>query len=192
MDTTATYTDMDLNNSSDMQIRDMLFQRGLSVPLTEDNKLIRRHAVSMLMDWRQDHAKADTSSRKCKVIFHSSSNPSAGPYVFASVNTHNFQAPYGKEVVVPEFMLRECIDRAYTTTYQSQQDEFGRQSSVEVRIPTYPYTFLGYVEEQPDGTEQVVPTLDQVGKMAEDATKVELVMPVKRGPGRPRKNPVIE
>ena len=50
------FTDTDLNSASDMQIRDMLFERGLHIPLTEDNKLIRKHAVRLLMDWRQDHA----------------------------------------------------------------------------------------------------------------------------------------
>ena len=141
------------------------------------------------MDWRQEHAGVDPTTRKCRVIFHTSSNPSAGPYVFASVNNKNFQAPYGKEVVVPEYMLRECIDRAYTTSYQSKSDEFGRQSTVEVKIPTYPYTFLGYVEEQPDGTEEVVPTPEQVTKMTEDSlNSIQIPEIVKRRPGRPRKN----
>lgn len=187
MATTVTFTDMDLNSASDMQVRDMLFERGLSIPLTEENKLIRKHAIALLMDWRQEHAN-DPLSRKCRVIFHTSSNPSAGPYVYASVNNKNFQAPFGKEVTVPEYMLRECIDRAYTTSYQTQQDEFGRQSTVEVHIPTYPYTFLGYVEEQVDGSLEVVPTPDQVGHMADEAMKITLDMPAKRGPGRPRKN----
>lgn len=190
MANTPVFTDTDLNSASDMQVRDMLFERGLHIPLTEDNKLIRKHAIRLLMDWRQDHASMNENARKCRVIFHTSSNPSAGPYVYASVNSKNFQAPYGKAVVVPEYMLRECIDRAYTTSYQTQQDEFGRQSTVEVHIPTYPYTFLGYVEEQVDGTEEVVPTPEQVGKMEADALDVQLVMPVKRGPGRPRKNSV--
>ena len=185
----TSFTDMDLNTASDLQIRDMLFERGLHIPLTEDNKLIRKHAVSLLMNWRQEHAGVDPTTRKCRVIFHTSSNPSAGPYVFASVNNKNFQAPYGKEVVVPEYMLRECIDRAYTTSYQSKSDEFGRQSTVEVKIPTYPYTFLGYVEEQPDGTEEVVPTPEQVIKMTEDSlNSIQIPEIVNRRPGRPRKN----
>ena len=50
------------------------------------------------------------------------------------------------------------------------------------------FTFLGYVEEQADGTEEVVPTPEQVGKMEADALDIQLTMPVKRGPGRPRKN----
>ena len=107
MANTPVFTDTDLNSASDMQVRDMLFERGLHIPLTEDNKLIRKHAIRLLMDWRQDHASMNENARKCRVIFHTSSNPSAGPYVYASVNSKNFQAPYGKEVIVPEYMLRE-------------------------------------------------------------------------------------
>lgn len=183
---TSSFTDMDLNSASDMQIRDMLFKRGLQIPLTEENKLIRNHAVRILQDWKQDHLKKE-DGRKCRVIFHNSASPSAGPYVYASVNTKNFQAPYGTEVVVPEYMLRECIDRAYTTTFQAVKDELGRETVVENHLPTYPYTFLGYVEEQPDGKEMFVPTADQVGVLMDNSLMDVSINFPKRGPGRPRK-----
>ena len=131
---------------TDLELRDQLFDRGLAVPLTEDNKLIRKQAVTLLQNWAQEHEN-DVKSRKCKVIFHQSGNPSSGPYVFASINDKNFQAPYNKEVIVPEYMLRECIDRAQIVSYRQERDEHNRNQLVEVRTPLYPYTFLGYVDE---------------------------------------------
>jgi hypothetical protein len=74
-------------------------------------------------------------------------NPSAGPYVFASLNEKTFQAPYEKEVVLPEYVLRECIDRAVTTNIVYEEDEFGRTKTKEQKTPLYPYTLVGYVED---------------------------------------------
>lgn len=162
MANTPVFTDTDLNSASDMQIRDMLFERGLHIPLTEDNKLIRKHAVRLLMDWRQDHAGVDSTARKCRVIFHTSSNPSAGPYVFASVNSKNFQAPYGKEVIVPEYMLRECIDRAYTTSYQTQQDEFGRSLLLKFTFLRIPIRSLVMLRNRLMGRKKWFPLLNRL------------------------------
>lgn len=131
---------------TDVELRDALFQRGLAIPTTDDGKLIRKHALQMLHDWEQQFELA-TPKRKCRVIFHQSGNPSSGPYVFASINEKNFQAPFNKEVVVPEYMLRECIDRAQIVSYREERDEYNRPQVVEVRTPIYPYTFLGYVED---------------------------------------------
>nr|DAS94425.1 MAG TPA: hypothetical protein [Caudoviricetes sp.] len=133
-------------SGTDLELRDALFQRGLAIPLTEENQLIRAHALQMLRDWEQQHEN-EAPARKCRVIFHQSGNPSSGPYVYASINEKNFQAPFNKEVVIPEYMLRECIDRAQIVSYREEKDEYNRPVTVEVRTPIYPYTFLGYVEE---------------------------------------------
>lgn len=127
-------------------LRDELFKRRLFIPTDENGKLIREHAITLLQEWETTHSY-DENKRKCKVIFHHSMNPSAGPYVFASVNEKNFRAPYEKEVVVPEYMLRECIDRAVTTNIVYEEDEYGRMQTREQKTPVYPYTLLGYAED---------------------------------------------
>lgn len=136
-------------SGSELYLRDQLFQRGIKIPESDEGKLIRKHALQLLRNWEQNYADM-APKRKCRVIFHTSSNPSSGPYVFASVNNKNFQAPYGKEVVIPEYMLRECIDRAQTITYITVKDEYNRDRIEEQRSPLYPYTFLGYVYDELD------------------------------------------
>ena len=128
-------------------LRDELFKRKLFIPTDDEGKLIRAHAITLLQEWETEHPY-DKKPRKCRVIFHHSMNPSAGPYVFASINEKNFQAPYEKEVIIPEYMLRECIDRAVTKSIVYEEDEFGRTQTVEHKTPVYPYTMLGYVEEE--------------------------------------------
>lgn len=141
---------VNFKGSSDY-LRDELFKRNLFIPTDDEGKLIRAHAISLLQDWESNHPY-DVKPRKCRVIFHHSMNPSAGPYVFASVNEKNFQAPYEKEVIVPEYMLRECIDRAVTTNIVYEEDEFGRTQTKEQKTPLYPYTMLGYVDEEESTT----------------------------------------
>ena len=132
-------------------LRDELFKRKLFIPTDDEGKLIRAHAITLLQEWETEHPY-DKKPRKCRVIFHHSMNPSAGPYVFASINEKNFQAPYEKEVIIPEYMLRECVDRAVTKSIVYEEDEFGRTQTVEHKTPVYPYTMLGYVEEEQEET----------------------------------------
>lgn len=138
-------TKVNFKGTSDY-LRDELFKRNLFIPTDEEGKLIREHAISLLQDWEATH-KYDEKPRKCRVIFHHSMNPSAGPYVFASLNEKTYQAPYEKEVVLPEYVLRECIDRAVTTNIVYEEDEFGRTRTKEQKTPLYPYTLVGYVED---------------------------------------------
>lgn len=135
-------------SGTDAYLRDELFKRNMFIPLDENNKLIRKHAISLLQEWETVHSDSN-GSRKCRVIFHASMNPSAGPYVFASVNDKTYKAPYEKEVQIPEYILRECIDRAVTTDYKfADDDNTGRAKRIEVKTPVYPYTFMGYVDEE--------------------------------------------
>lgn len=129
----------------DAEIMSLMRAWNLTPPLTEEGRLAREEACARCREWENAQASCDTNKR-VRVIFHSSSNPSAGPYVFASINDKNFQAPFEKEVEIPEYMLRECIDRAKTTFFEQQEDERGRRVTVQRSTPTYPYTYLGIVE----------------------------------------------
>lgn len=143
-------------NGTDAHLRDALFVRDLFIPLDENNKLIRKHAVMLLQEWEDSHRK--DNSRRVRVIFHKSMSPSGGPYVFASVNNHTIQAPYEKPVDIPEYFLTECIDRAVTLSrYESGNVN---SSSVVNRIPTYPYTRLGYADEL--DAVKTAPTIEDV------------------------------
>ena len=124
----------------------LMRNRGLVPPLTDTGNLARAEAITRCIEWDNLQASCDTS-RKVRVIFHSSSNCSAGPYVFASVNDKNFQAPYEKEVEIPEYMLRECIDRAKSISYEKRVEREGRSHTVQHSTPVYPYTYLGVVGE---------------------------------------------
>lgn len=120
---------------------------GLKVPTAYDGTFDRERALE-LRKMKLEEIEVDKKlRRKVRVMFHHSTNPSAGGYVYGSVNDHNFQAPYGVEVEIPEFVLRGSIDNAKTVTYErisrpGQPDEFVRRETM-----VYPYTFLGYAEE---------------------------------------------
>ena len=129
------------NTLKDAELIKACDDRGFIAPMNEDGRVIRTEAIRMLKERDDTEAKNDVSERVW-VVFHNSGSPSAGPYVFASVNEKNFQAPYEKEVCIPKYFLTECIDRAYTIkrSYSIQAD--GSTASVVTKMPTYPYTVI--------------------------------------------------
>ena len=129
------------NTLKDAELIKACDDRGFVAPMNEDGRVIRTEAIRMLKERDDTEAKNDVSERVW-VVFHNSGSPSAGPYVFASVNEKNFQAPYEKEVCIPKYFLTECIDRAFTIkrSYSIQAD--GSTASVVTKIPTYPYTII--------------------------------------------------
>lgn len=129
------------NTLKDAELIKACDDRGFIAPMNEDGRVIRTEAIRMLKERDDTEAKNDVSERVW-VVFHNSGSPSAGPYVFASVNEKNFQAPYEKEVCIPKYFLTECIDRAYTIkrSYSIQAD--GSTASVVTKMPTYPYTII--------------------------------------------------
>ena len=137
----------------DVELVKLLRERNCVVPYTDEGRVMKHEAIRVLME--QD-ANAANMKQKARVIFHNSSSPSAGPYVFASVNDRNFQAPFEKEVIIPAYFLRECIDRARTKKYVYKENGHGGFDTEVMYIPTYPYTFLGFVD---DATEETAATV---------------------------------
>lgn len=135
------------NTLKDAELIKACDDRGFIAPMNEDGRVIRTEAIRMLKERDDTEAKNDVSERVW-VVFHNSGSPSAGPYVFASVNEKNFQAPYEKEVCIPKYFLTECIDRAYTIkrSYSIQAD--GSTASVVTKMPTYPYTVIRSASEE--------------------------------------------
>ena len=128
----------------DGELIQILRDRGLRPAMNEEGRLMRFECYNVLREADERDAVTEKQKRRVRVTFQSSTSPSAGPYVFASINDKNFQAPFDTEVEIPEYMLRECIDRAKTIVYE-QEGNFGRR--VPRFVSTYPYTFHGYVED---------------------------------------------
>ena len=181
----------DLRTMTTDELRTVLNKLGLSYPTNFDGTFNRAAAISAIINWKQEQGKDSAPTRKCRVIFHRSGNPSSGSSVFASINGRNFQAPDGVEVCVPEYMIRECIDRAQVTEYTYAQDVNGKSRVVESHIPLYPYTLLGYVE---DPVEEAKPTVASVNAAIEETLNeasrptFEVVLPTPKKRGRPRKD----
>ena len=178
----------DLRTMTTDELRAVLSKLGLSFPLNFDGSFNRSAAISSIVNWRQEQGKEDLPTRKCRVTFHKSGNPSSGSYVFASINGRNFQAPFGKEVVVPEYMLKECIDRAQTTEYTFVKNMQGQTEVVESHTPLYPFTLLGYVEEAPKVAAIDVNAV--IEEVLEDYTRqpIAVTLPTPKKRGRPRKD----
>ena len=121
--------------------------RNIIAPLNEEGRVIRAEAIRALKQRDDTEAKNDVTERVW-VVFHNSGSPSAGPYVFASINEKNFQAPYEKEVCIPKYFLTECIDRAQTIKRQYSIQADGSSASIVTRIPTYPYTIVRTATEE--------------------------------------------
>lgn len=141
-------TKIDYTKFKDADLLAELRERGRVAPLNEDGRVMRNECIIMLNEMDDLEAKHDIHE-KVRVIFHNSGNPSAGPYVFASINEKNFQAPYEQEVVIPKYFLTECIDRARTVIYEQVQTP-GMKLATPKYIPTYPYTILGPAVEETD------------------------------------------
>lgn len=141
---------VDYTKFKDADLLAELRERGRVAPLNEEGRIIRSECINMLNEMDDLEAKHDPSER-VRVIFHNSGSPSAGPYVFASINEKNFQAPYEQEVVIPKYFLTECIDRARTIVYEQVQKP-GQKLSAPKYIPTYPYTILGPAVEDTSET----------------------------------------
>lgn len=137
---------VDYSKFKDADLLAEMRERGRVAPINEEGRVLRTECIAILNEMDDLEAKHDPSE-KVRVIFHNSGNPSAGPYVFASVNEKNFQAPYEQEVVIPKYFLTECIDRARTTVYEQVQHP-GQKLSAPKYIPTYPYTILGPAVEK--------------------------------------------
>lgn len=132
---------VDYRALKDAEVVKAFHERNMIVPLNEDGRVLRDEAIRQLMDRDEQEALNDTSERVW-VVFHNSGNPSAGPYVFASINNRNFQAPYEKEVCIPRYFLTECIDRANTVVYRCEDQADGSIAAIPTKIPTYSYTVL--------------------------------------------------
>lgn len=133
---------------SDASLIKELEMRNLEVPMSGEGNLIRGAAIEALRAVEKADNEAKKLERKCKVIFHRSNNPNANPnYVFVSLNERSFQAPYEEEVEIEEKYLRGCIDLAQVIDYAFVPGTDGSTDIKERRINIYPYTFLGYVDE---------------------------------------------
>lgn len=115
--------------------------RAIVPPMNEEGRIIRPEAIRILKE-KDELATMHDVSERVTVVFHNTGNPSAGPYVFASINEKNFQAPYEKKVSIPKYFLSECIDRAYTVRYEQKQQLDGTIGYNEIRNPVYSYTII--------------------------------------------------
>ena len=135
------------NTLKDAELIKACDDRSIIAPLNEEGRVIRAEAIRALKQRDDTEAKNDVTERVW-VVFHNSGSPSAGPYVFASINEKNFQAPYEKEVCIPKYFLTECIDRAQTIKRQYSIQADGSSASIVTLIPTYPYTIVRPATEE--------------------------------------------
>ena len=132
---------VDYTKLKDAELISVCRDRNITPPINEDGRIIRAEAIRTLKEKDAVAALHDESER-VTVVFHNTGNPSAGPYVFASINEKNFQAPYEKKVSVPKYFLTECIDRACTVRYEQKQQMDGTIGYNEIRNPVYSYTVI--------------------------------------------------
>jgi hypothetical protein len=131
---------------TDTELMNRMLDLNLEIPL-DNGKLVRNVAVSKLRAHEQA-ARPLNSYRKMRVIFHRSGKEAEAPYVFMALNGTAYQAPYEKEVSIPEPVIRGCIDNAVVTEYEMKDFDTvkGATNYDERVIRAVPYTFLGYEE----------------------------------------------
>lgn len=131
---------------TDAELIDQMYDRDLYPPYNVDGKLVKEVAIRRLQEWEATHREMD--SRYCLVMFPRTGNANAGNSVFVSINNKNWQIPFGEKVVLPEYVLRESIDRAVVVKFVpvSKQDQDTTWQTVEEQV--YPYNFYGYVDKE--------------------------------------------
>lgn len=141
-----------LDKLSNNELRVLLYENNLKPYLDDEGKLLREIAIRELQKANalRDQAEPVIKGRRVKVIFHKTGADASAPYVYAALNDYDFACPYEEEVIIPEKVLREVIDRAVKTDVimKEKRGEDGQPLYEEHRVHTHPYTFLGYVEEE--------------------------------------------
>lgn len=141
---TTTVKKVNYGMMSDTELMNAMVEKGLEIPL-DNGKLVRLPTITALKA-HEEAARPLSSYRRMRVIFHRSGKEAEAPYVFMSLNGHATQAPYEKEVSIPEPVIRACIDNAVMTEYEMKDFDTATGSTKydERVIRTVPYTFLGY------------------------------------------------
>lgn len=127
------------------ELTDELFQRKLDIPLNDDGKLIRKHALQMLIAWDEAHPEKYRKDPKVRVIF-SRPQGEEGKYLFIGLNGRGYQIPYNVEVVLPASVVRVADDAiAESSEYTEGPD--GRRFTGKLREQCAPYTFISVAKE---------------------------------------------
>ena len=133
------------------ELRVLLIEREieLSNVIDDDGKLIRKAAYAKLKKWDEEHP-TPKKDRMMKVVFHKTPEETAAPFVFLALNGKAYQAPFEKEVEIPETVIRACCDHAKRREFinTGETDENHRVIYNEVEIHTQPYTFIEYVDKE--------------------------------------------
>lgn len=69
IDITESEVKKNFTDMTDMELRDELFERNIPAPLTEENRLIRKHAIAMLSRYDVDTKAAMENERLVRVVF---------------------------------------------------------------------------------------------------------------------------
>lgn len=139
---------------TDAYLRDALSDRSLYIPVDANNQLLRNKAIRLLQDWETLNAKPN--NRKVRVMFTRSNNASAGNYIYVGINNKNWQIPYDVEVVIPEYILTEVIDRSVINKTVVEFDESNlRSRKRDIKVTVYPYVKYGYVDEDEEVNDAV-------------------------------------
>lgn len=125
------------------ELLDVLFERGIEAPRDDEEKLIRKHAIALCMQWDERHPEKYLKDPQVRVIFSRTRNDNASPYVFLGLNGRGYQVPYETEVSLPLSVLR-VADDAIEEHYETVTDPYTNRVTVEKRTERkVPYTVIG-------------------------------------------------
>lgn len=137
---------------TDLELRDILFDREIDIPLTEENKLIRKHAIKLLKKYDAMHAQQKEERRGVRVILNYSGNPNVlKNCCYVNLNGREMRIPYGREVIIPRDILENVIAPAKTIDSDISLNEDRKVVFQKTAVALYPYTFLGYVDDEAEG-----------------------------------------
>ena len=143
----------------DAELIRLLQQRKLPIPTMNGGFVNKTDAARALKKWDKSRSQ---NEERVWVTFHQSAHPSAGPYVFASINDKTIQCPFDTKVCIPRYFLTECIDRAINVTYYQKEIPGQGFKRLDNRIPTYTYTIHGIATE--DEAKQAISTAARRGR----------------------------
>lgn len=163
----------DFNSMTIQMLRQYASHAGVVVPKTANTEDIRRLLNAKLRDKSMPELADNTSVVRpgyAKIIVHKDGSPGAQNYpVFVQINGYQCTVPRGKEVIVPNRILRVLQDAQVNRTDSTTDDANLRATApTKTRVHSYPFTIL---EGPVPGPEPLTPL---------EAAKARVLAPRKR------------
>lgn len=153
IDSVVEQTKRSYSDYTDVELLELLEERGGDVYKTEDGRLIRKFAIRELSRMDAIVESRNAGEKLVRVIFQKPSNEQAHPrYIPAALDDKRYSIPYNVEVIIPKKILDIIADCGMPERLEiseapsDMQGVFNKKTGNVTK--TYPYTYLGEATDE--------------------------------------------